>query len=251
MCPDSGICGNCGGQGGSGTCNTTNAPTLTPSPTVPGTFKDGSGNVFVLYTDSKGNKSYVPMSRVTNINAVAAGSNSTTAQNATIVDANGQFVTTADPNTIGGGLAVSTMSLDQLGTSAFNNTGAFANNIVNTAGGLAGATVNAASDLASGAVGLAGNALEDVTSLAKGAGSGLMQLGSSSNRQNGYNAQNAQIGSSGTAGSATGPYASTSDKTFGNIPGKTPVDNYSYYGALQSKGSNYMPVTADFSSFRK
>ena len=31
----------------------------------------------------------------------------------------------------------------------------------------------------------------------------------------------------------------------------TPIDNYSQYGALQSKGCNYMPVTADFSAFRK
>jgi hypothetical protein len=45
-----------------------------------------------------------------------------------------------------------------------------------------------------------------------------------------------------------------SGKTFGdmNTQGQTPIDNYSYYGALQSKGgSEYMPVTADFSSFRK
>jgi len=33
---------------------------------------------------------------------------------------------------------------------------------------------------------------------------------------------------------------------------KNPVDNYSYYGALPSKGSsNYMPITADFSAFGK
>ena len=236
MCPDSGICGNCGGQGGSGTCNATNAPTLTPSPTIPGTFKDGSGNIFVLYTDSKGNKNYVPLSSITNTNLAPAGSISTTSQNATAVDANGQFVTTADPNTIGGGLAVSTMSLDQLGTSAFNNTGAFANNVVNTAGNLAG-----------GVIGLAGTALGDATSLAKGVGNGIMQLGSS----NGPNDSNVSNVSNGTGVSATGPYGTTSDKTFGNIPGKTPIDNYSYYGALQSKGANYMPVTADFSSFRK
>ena len=31
----------------------------------------------------------------------------------------------------------------------------------------------------------------------------------------------------------------------------SPIDNYSYYGALESKGSQFMPVNADFSSFRK
>jgi hypothetical protein len=34
--------------------------------------------------------------------------------------------------------------------------------------------------------------------------------------------------------------------------GTSSTDQYSYYGALPSKGnSNYMPVTADFSSFGK
>jgi hypothetical protein len=32
------------------------------------------------------------------------------------------------------------------------------------------------------------------------------------------------------------------------IPG---IDPYSYYGALPSKGANYMPITADFSAFGK
>ena len=44
-----------------------------------------------------------------------------------------------------------------------------------------------------------------------------------------------------------------SDSTFGYVPGQgyTPVDNYSAYGAMQSKGANYMPITADFSAFAK
>uniref|UniRef100_A0A6C0JYN7 Uncharacterized protein n=1 Tax=viral metagenome TaxID=1070528 RepID=A0A6C0JYN7_9ZZZZ len=33
--------------------------------------------------------------------------------------------------------------------------------------------------------------------------------------------------------------------------GYPPVDNYSYYGALSNKGSNYIPITADFSAFKK
>jgi hypothetical protein len=44
-----------------------------------------------------------------------------------------------------------------------------------------------------------------------------------------------------------------SDSGFGYVPGHgyTPVDNYSAYGASQSKGSNFMPVTASFSAFGK
>ena len=49
----------------------------------------------------------------------------------------------------------------------------------------------------------------------------------------------------------TGPAYGTPASTFGDMGTSTPVDNYSQYGALQSKGCNYMPVTADFSAFRK
>jgi hypothetical protein len=31
----------------------------------------------------------------------------------------------------------------------------------------------------------------------------------------------------------------------------TGADNYSYYGALPQKSSNFMPITADFSAFGK
>lgn len=243
MCPNNGVCSNCGGTGGSGTCNLNT--TLTPSPKIPGTFTDSSGTVFVMQTDANGNKIYVPLSSIINTNTYGAGSKSTAsnAANITGVDANGQFITTADPNTIGGGLAISTMSLDQLGTSAFNNTGSLANNIVTTSGDVVKGVVDTAGNLVGGTIGTAAD-------LAKGAGSGLMQLG---NRQGG---SASSLDGSGSTVSGSGPVAGgalspTSDKTFGTIPGKTPVDNYSYYGALQSKGSTYMPVTADFSSFRK
>jgi hypothetical protein len=246
MCPDSGVCSNCGGTGGSGTCNS--KPMLSPSPTIPGSFVDSSGTVFIMQTDAKGNKIYVPLSSIINTNTYGAASKSTAsnAANITGVDANGQFITTADPNTIGGGLAISAMSLDQLGTSAFNNTGSLANNIVTTSGDVVKGVVGTAGSLVGGTIGTAAD-------LAKGAGSGLMQLGNregtaaSSLGGSGSVVYN-QVSSSPVSGNALSP---TSDKTFGTIPGKTPVDNYSYYGALQSKGSTYMPVTADFSSFRK
>ena len=54
-----------------------------------------------------------------------------------------------------------------------------------------------------------------------------------------------------TGFSGYSPIGQTPDSSFGSIPGQTPIDNYSNYGALQSKGDNYMPVTADFSAFRK
>ena len=54
-----------------------------------------------------------------------------------------------------------------------------------------------------------------------------------------------------STGSSLGYTPFGSGKTIGSVPGQTKIDNYSYYGAVQSKGSNYMPVTADFSAFRK
>jgi len=53
----------------------------------------------------------------------------------------------------------------------------------------------------------------------------------------------------GTVGAITGSNSKKSEKT--KEKGYTPVDNYSMYGASQSKGSNFMPVTADFSAFGK
>ena len=47
-------------------------------------------------------------------------------------------------------------------------------------------------------------------------------------------------------------YFSTGTYTLPNNPlGLQGIDPYSYNGALVSKGGNYMPVTSDFSSFRK
>jgi len=44
--------------------------------------------------------------------------------------------------------------------------------------------------------------------------------------------------------------ASSGTYNQGSSPGSN-VDIYSQYGALPSKGSNYRPITTDFSSFRK
>ena len=54
-----------------------------------------------------------------------------------------------------------------------------------------------------------------------------------------------------STGSSLGYTQFGSNRAMGIVPGQTTIDNYSYYGALQSKGGNYMPVTADFSAFRK
>jgi len=297
QCPSTGgACTTCGGNGGAGTITSspatsspaTSSPTTNPPSSAtlpPGAIKDNSGNTFIPYTDASGNTRYVLYSAGNSAGTSAEGP---PGGNLTMVDQNGQFVTTSDPNTIGGGLAVSTMSLDQLGTSAFNNAGSVANNVVNTAGnvvggtvnaatglvggtvnaatGLVGGTVNAATGLVSGvantAANLVGGTIGTAADLAKDAGSGLgdrdwrgdenrWNKGWSEGDKQGTGTQQQQQ-QGGQAGSSLGytPFASTSDRNFGNM-GTGPVDNYSYYGAVQSKGGNYMPVTADFSAFSK
>jgi hypothetical protein len=98
---------------------------------------------------------------------------------------------------------------------------------VNAASNLVGGTVNAASNLVGGTIGTAANLLN---SLASG---DAQRVGyNQSNQTNGYNRNNTGIAMTG-------------------LTNNTPIDVYSYNGALQSKGSNFRPLTADFGAFSK
>jgi len=86
--------------------------------------------------------------------------------------------------------------------------------------------------------------LYDATSLIKGAGSGIKDILTQGNRNNSYGTGNGtglvnkSVNINRTEGEYKSPY------------GTQNIDQYSYYGALPSKGdSNYMPMTADFSKF--
>ena len=115
---------------------------------------------------------------------------------------------------------------------------------VGMAGGLIGGTVGAAADLVGGTIGTAANLLGS-------AGSGLTNmLQNDSSRvgytqsyqggqQNGYNRNNTGIAQQSNNSYSMGTQAGA------------PIDTYSYNGALQSKGSNFRPLTADFSAFSK
>ena len=89
-----------------------------------------------------------------------------------------------------------------------------------------GGTVGLTKDVVGGAVGLTKDVVGGAVGLVKDTASGIYNLGDTKTK---------------------------SDSAFGYVPSNlsTPVDQYSYYGSLQSKGGNFMPVTADFSSFRK
>jgi len=243
-CPESGTgtCTSCGGNGGSGTnINSCSSVSLQLTPITTNTYKDNLGNVYIASTDTSGNTRYILQ---------GTGTSTTAANNA----------------------GTSAASLD-------NNISGVANNVINTAGGVVGTAgnlaysagsggVNLLKDTGSGAVNLlkdtgsgAVNLLKDTGSgainLLKDAGSGIAHLGSGSLQMQQGSQYNSTTGAGAGAGAGVGgggggaSLASVSDKTFGKMSGQTPVDNYSYYGALQSKGGNFMPVTADFSSFRK
>jgi hypothetical protein len=125
-----------------------------------------------------------------------------------------------------------------------------AKDTVDGAVGLAKDTVGGAVGLAKDTVGGAVGLLKDVTGL----GRGLDIRGNGTQGQSAQSAQNGAItvnNDVASSGSSLGYTPFGSDKTMGSVPGQTQIDNYSYYGALQSKGGNYMPVTADFSAFRK
>jgi len=233
-CPSttsSGICTNCGGSGGSGTLSSTGS-------------------------------------------SIVNGSNK---QYDVTVQGDGEFATSANTDTLGGATTAQTMSV-VAGTENLAKTGAgvisgavdktgnvlqstgsgvtnFAGNVVNSTTGLiSGAgtgTANLLSNAGSGATSLVRDAGSGATSLARDAGSGITSLFKNSGNNNN---QNGQIGSSGQSsqGGNYGTYSSQRGQGSQGVgsynTGNSP-DTYSYYGALPSKGGNFIPVTADFSAF--
>jgi hypothetical protein len=117
-------------------------------------------------------------------------------------------------------------------------------------------------DTGSGAVGLLRDTGSGVKDILEDTGSGVAgllksnptQLGGSGEQNNGQAQGQGQGGSA--PGQSNSPYQSGyySQGTY-NLPsnplGIKGIDPYSYNGALVPKGSNYIPVTSDFSSFRK
>jgi hypothetical protein len=94
--------------------------------------------------------------------------------------------------------------------------------------------------------------------LLKDAGSGVVKVADKTLRTTGdivgdLTGNPNEIGGAGAYyGGLNSPYGSNSGyRAPGFSRGYPPVDNYSYYGALPNKGSNYIPITADFSAFKK
>ena len=108
----------------------------------------------------------------------------------------------------------------------------------------------------SGATNLVKSGVTGTVDLAKDAGSGVVKVADKTLNTAGNIVRDLTDGSTGGAGAYYGglntPYGSGSGYSApGFSRGSSSADNYSYYGALPSKGSNYIPITADFSAFKK
>ena len=303
-CPSFGACNNCGGNGG---CGTVGVTTPTPAVTTPtttdkpvGSITDKIGNIYVPYTDPSGNTKYM-MSSTSKSASISDGSMGT--PKGTYLDSEGNLITSANPNSLVGGLTTTALGVTQAGTTGINTAGNVANNLIdtagravdsttglvgglaNTAGNVVGGLANTAGNVVGGLANTAGKAIDSTTGVVTGAiGSttglvgGLANtagnvVGGLANTAGGIVGNTTNMignlgsgyggnigGNMGGVGGVSGVGGSMGQGTssFGCAPssnmyrpGYAPIDNYSQYGALQSKGSNYMPITADFSSFRK
>jgi hypothetical protein len=108
-------------------------------------------------------------------------------------------------------------------------------------------------DTGSGATSLLRDAASGAAGLLRDAGSGVAGVLKTNPLQIDNRNKNEQSQSQQYVNNPyqTGYYTQGTYNLPNNPLGIQGIDPYSYNGALVSKGSNYIPVTSDFSSFRK
>ena len=111
----------------------------------------------------------------------------------------------------------------------------------------AGGAVGLAKETVGGAVGLAKETVGGAVGLVKEAGAGLKDLLKSNPTD--IRPNQSQSGQITQGQSVNSQYQTSQSSKYGTQT--TGADNYSYYGALPPKSSNFMPITADFSAFGK
>jgi len=213
-----GTCTNCGGSGGSGTLN-----------------RDGQ----TIVEDGKVPNNVTASAIVTSGGAVVTG---TTGSDKPVSNAVTQTANTLN-TTVGTAGVLGGQTLDTT-ADILKSTGSGATDLLKSTG--SGATDLLKSG-ASGATDLLKSTASGATDLLKSAGSGLKEI-ATDNR-----AAKTTSGTVGTTSGTAGTAGTTAGVVGTGIPtrGVNGVDNYSYYGALPSKGGNYIPITADFSAFAK
>ena len=120
-----------------------------------------------------------------------------------------------------------------LGGSAINTVGNVAGSAIGAAGNIAGSAINTIGNL--------GQPMQQGQSTGQYSGQSTGQYsGQSTSQSQGPSPHTQNYGGYGQPPQGNGNFAPVSTGT---------TDNYSYYGALSSKGGNPVPVTADFSRF--
>jgi len=131
-----------------------------------------------------------------------------------------------------------------------NKTVDVAGNVVNktldTAGNVVGKTFDAAGNIVGKTFDAAGNLLGSTADRL-----GLDRVGYNQSYRGPVNNSSSANATGYSSGSNTAmEYRPGSNNTgVSTFPNASPKDPYSYNGALQSKGSNFIPVTTDFSRF--
>ena len=263
------VCPACNSVGG---CTNCNAGGSTYGSGAAGTAGTGGGEPGTLIAKTDG----------TSASVVA-----TSGKQITTVDRGGALASTADPDTLGGSLTLGQLSfvagLQDVGHVVGDTTSNAVNKVGEGVGavgqgiGSAGSgiynTVNAAGQGIYSAGAGVGGAIKDTGSYLGGA---LNNVGSTAYEAGKYVgtgvgntlADDVRYGGGGRTGNIHDAgykdnYYDPSRQSYNNsyrgdrgatmnAPGKytgTNIDQYSYYGALQSKGGNFMPLTSDFSKF--
>jgi len=212
-CPacQGGACTNCGGQGGSGSM-----------------AQDGSSLAVKSFSDPKGSSS---------VDGVKGPSSAA----ASLGQSAGQTITNtaavAGLTTVGTGAIAADLAGKTIGTA-----GNIVGKTVDTAGNIINRTFDTAGNIVDRTFDAAGNVVNTTGNLLYSAGSGVSNLLDPT--RVGYNQsyRGPRPGSNNTG--IYQPMGTPASQQTGSK-----IDPYTYNGALQSKGSNYRPITTDFSSF--
>ena len=218
-----GTCTNCGGNGGSGTLTSSGSSMAATPSNISSSVNVNSAGVSAVGTTGSKN---IVNNTVDQTGAVVSGTVNTAGNlvNKT-VDTTSNLLTSA-------------------GSGATDLVKSGVSGAVDLLKSGTGGAVDLVKSGTGGAVDLVKSGVSGTVDLVKSAGTGLKEMAKDSNGNTVY----VQGTGSGT-GTGTSAGASAGAGVSGrNVSG---VDNYSYYGALPTKGSSFMPITADFSAFSK
>jgi hypothetical protein len=171
-------------------------------------------------------------------------------------------------NKVGQGIGAIGQGIGSAGSGIYNTINNAGQGIYSAGQGIGGAVQNTGSYLGGALNSVGSTAYEAGKYVGTGIGNGIKKIGDEIDerddryKRGSYSGSNSNIINNGNI-NGTGykdNYYDPSRQAYNNsyrgattnAPGQytgTDIDQYSYYGALQSKGGNFMPLTSDFSKF--